>query len=73
MIATIVVVEEFTDLPWSSMSTEQKQGALLLFNAVMTRVEPLLPHTPDMAHVFDGIAKARNIAAAVMQLNEDIH
>ncbi len=68
MIMVLVAVEGFLSLPWDEMSRDTKRGAALLFDQLLQRAKPLLRQTPEMAHVFAGIAQAERLADAIRQV-----
>jgi hypothetical protein len=65
MVITMVATEAFTSLEIDHLPREMGQGALLLYEAMLSRIKAQLPHTEAMQHVFDGIEQARKTADAV--------
>ena len=62
MTIAVVACESFVSLPFSDMNQEQAQGALLLFEGIMNRVEPKLPKNDKTEFLTTMISKARATA-----------
>jgi len=65
MVVAIVATEAFSSLDTSSMPPELLRGVLLLYEAMVRRIEPQLPKDTDMAHVRDAITKVKALAISV--------
>ncbi|PYQ25652.1 MAG: hypothetical protein DMF56_27035 [Acidobacteria bacterium] len=46
---------------------EVMRGVVLMYDAMMRRVKPLLPRTPAMQHVFDAIDQVERVSAAIRE------
>lgn len=71
MTVAIVVTDAFTTLDVNGGGVpDLARGAVLLYDAILRRIEPLLPRdNPGMKHVFDAIAQARATADGVRRLH----
>lgn len=65
MIVTLHTVEAFMSLPWEQMSKDQQQGALLLYDQLLSTVKPLLPRDSKMTNVLASIERSRCVANTV--------
>jgi len=69
MIVALVTVEAFCSLPSTDeMPQEVGRGTLLLFEAIMSRIKPLLPKTDEFQHVHLGIRNAEVVADLMCQV-----
>ena len=64
MTITIVATDAFVAVS-NALPHQTMQGVVLLYDAIMRRVKPLLPQTDAMQHVFDAIRRVEETAAAV--------
>ena len=67
MVVTIVATEAMVSLSWHDLTPDQARGVVLLFDAIMQTVTPLLPRfdSPEMAHVKQAMARAHQLADAI--------
>lgn len=72
MTIVIVVTEKFISLPWDTLNYGQRTGAILLYEALLHDVVPLLPQTPDMAHVHALTARAGEVARSVRMMQKEV-
>ena len=68
MTITLVLTEAFCSIDLHDLPHMQARGALLLYDAVLRRVKPLLPNTPEMAHIFQTINTCERVAAQIREL-----
>lgn len=71
MTITVIATEAFLSVLTvdDPPSKEIARGVVLLYDQLLQRVKPLLPRTPEMQHVFDGIAQAERLASAIRELD----
>lgn len=59
MIVAVASTEAFSELNWDRLTLEERRGAVLLYERLMSRAEPLLPQTPEMQYVHDAVTKLK--------------
>ena len=69
MLFAILSTEVFTSMEWDTLTADQRQGAMLLFEACLKRCEPLLIGVPGTEGLHEHIAKARKIGEQIRTIN----
>ena len=71
MIIAVVATECFNSMDIDGMTTEMTRGALLLFDSMIRRVEPHMPHDADrlMPTIRANMQRTKLLAAATRALH----
>ena len=67
MVIAIVATEGFSSLDTAEMPPELLRGVVLLYEAIVRRIEPLLPRDADMDHVLVAIGHVKAIPVTVRE------
>ncbi len=65
MAVLLTAMDAFTSLDWERVPPLERRGVVLLLDAILHQTKPFLRETPEMQHVFNGMANIERVAAAI--------
>lgn len=70
MAITIAATDAFVSLDIAQLPPELGRGAVLMYEALISRVKRILPNDASMAHVHDLIGQMEEVARMVRRLHD---